>query len=126
MTLAAGPFISGTVLGVNGHVVMGEVAGPDTLFDRSAPEIPAGGDILLIHHRLPTLFSVVFRTATVTNQADIAEIDFNGIKVQPLNTGAAYRSQDAPPVGVRGKQRGFHQRRMGYRVSHIQGFLLGG
>src|SRR5690554_7815289 len=68
---------SGAVFGIDGHIVVGEVAGPHGFVDIAPLQINGDGNFFLVHHCLAAGFGIIIRPAAVAYQADIAQIDFS-------------------------------------------------
>src|SRR5690554_6985256 len=65
---------SGPVLGIDGDIIVGEVAGPDGFLHIAALQINRNGDFFLVHHGLAPCLGVIIGPATRAHQTDVAQI----------------------------------------------------
>src|SRR3990167_5489809 len=116
---------SGAVLGVDLHVLVGQIGGPDRLTATTAAQFDADGDLFLGHYRRALLFGVADGTAATAGNAHVTEEYVDQTDIQLCHTSAAHGGEDASPVRIGSKQRGLDQRRMGYGITDVQALLMG-
>jgi len=69
--------MSGTVVGVDAHVLMREVAGPDGGRRIATRQFHADRDLALLHHALAVLFLVIRVAPAVLRHPDVVEIEID-------------------------------------------------
>src|SRR5690606_41826499 len=69
--------ISGTVFGVDTHVLMGKVGGPDSFGDCSPLQLHPNLDFFLFHFRLPLGLGIAGSTSASLGDAGVIEIHIN-------------------------------------------------
>src|SRR3546814_5243916 len=109
--IAKGRIRSGSVFGVDLHVLVGQVGGPDGLAAISTSEFDTDGDFLTGHYRRALLFRVAGRAPALAGDADLAKEHIDLAHVQVWHAGVPDRSENAAPVRVGGEQRGLEDRK---------------
>src|SRR5690606_30815225 len=85
---------SGAVFGVDPHVFVGQVGGPDGLAAVATAQLDADGDLLAGHHRRALFLGVAGGARAATGDADIAEEHVDQADIQVRHAGVADRGQD--------------------------------
>lgn len=101
---------SGPILGIDPHILMGQVGGPQGFTDTATIEFNADADFRLRHNPRALLFGVFLGTSAMAGDTDVVQVDVDLLDIQILHAGVANRCQDAPPVRIGGEQRGLDQR----------------
>ena len=99
------------VVGIDGDVVMIEIAGPDGKIPRSQMQMNSDGEFVLLHE-LCEKIAVVWLWLTVVGDGDATQTDGDMVGVGVLSR-LANRHDDASPVGVRARHGGFDKGRIG-------------
>src|SRR3990167_881308 len=109
---------SGAVLGVDLHVLVGQIGGPDRLTATTAAQLDADGDLFLAHHCGALLFCVADGTAATAGNAHVTEEYVDQADIQLRHASAAHGGENAPPVRVGSKQRGLDRKSTRLNSSH--------
>src|SRR5690554_7261304 len=91
---------SGAVFSIDGHIVVGEVAGPHGFVDIAPLQVNGDSNFFLVHHCLAAGYAIIIRPAADAYQADIAQIDFQRFQVEIWYTRPAHGRQDPAPVQI--------------------------
>src|SRR5690606_37962105 len=108
----AGATPSAPVVGVDGDVAVGEVAGPHRGAAAADAEIHGDVDLLALHVLRHRRLVAARHHLAVLGHAHAADGDGKAVAVGAL-AGLAHRHDDAAPVGVLAGNGGLHQRRVG-------------
>src|SRR5690606_22872544 len=117
---------SSPILRIDGHIVVGEVRGPDGFMGAAPAEVDADGDLLFVHHRLAGGLGVAGGAAALVGDQHVAEVNGDSGHVEIGKARPADGGEDAAPVGVGGEQGGLHQGGFRHGVGHRQAFGAGG
>ena len=103
---------SGAIFGVDGDVVVREVARPDGRARVAATEIDTNRDLRLLHHALAGFFGVRRCASAALDDEHVIEPERNGGRIQIARTVIADRAHDPAEVRIRREECRFHQRRV--------------
>jgi hypothetical protein len=98
------------VVGVDADVIVRQIAGPDCRLRRAAAQVDTDRYLGLLHHLLALRFAVSGVPTTAHDDMHIVEKQVDQALVQIGDAGVAHRRQDAPEIGVTGKEGRLHQR----------------
>src|SRR3546814_11731722 len=99
--IAKGRIRSGSVFGVDLHVLVGQVGGPDGLAAISTSEFDTDGDFPAGNYRRALLFRVAGRAPALAGDAELAKASIDLAQLQVRHAGVANRSVVETPGRVR-------------------------
>src|SRR6056297_2334943 len=99
---------SGPVLGVDAHVVVREIGGPDHRRGRAALQFDTNHDILGRHGHYPLFLAVARGAAATLGNEYLVQVQRDLVYRQGLQAGPANCREQPAPVGIGREQGCFH------------------